>query len=169
MFTKEEEPIISGTKEEIEAFVDCDRCLIVDRRGTEEELIHDLNSFLPKGALTYDVAFPEDDTVEIRLFFQDRKDVITLPFQPQNNFRVLLRIWTLLQPEYDIKIFQCTAGSDTHGFLLRPKEWWTNYQATYPEQSAIVFKEISCLTHFWELDGPIQTKSIKSSPWWKIW
>ena len=79
-----------------------------------------------------------------------------MPFQPHNNFRVLLRLWRLLQPDYDIKLFRCTDGSDTHGFLLRPTEWWTAYRSTYPQQYERVFRDVSALNELWPLETPLR-------------
>jgi hypothetical protein len=169
MFTTEEQPLISGSREDVEEFVDCDRCMVVDWRGTEDETIDDAIRFLPDGALTYETTFPGTDVIAIHLRFRDREDSISLPFQPQNNFRVLLRVWRLLQPDYDIKLFRCTDGSDTHGFLLRPTAWWTEYRTIYPEQYRKIFRDVTDLTELWELDAPSNADVPKTKPWWRFW
>jgi len=151
MFKAEEQPLLTGNSDEISEFVDCDRCMVIDWRSTEEEAIDDVIRFLPEGALTYETAFPGNDTIAIQLRFRDRADSFSLPLQPQNNFRVLLRVWRLLQPDYDIQLFRCTEDSDTQGFLLRPNEWWTTYRAAYPEQYRKVFRDITALTELWDL------------------
>jgi hypothetical protein len=170
MFTAEEQPLITGSDDDVAEFVDCDRCMIVDWRGTEQETADDVIRFLPQGALTYEESFPDDDdTVAIRLRYRDREDSFSLPFQPQNNFRVLLRVWRLLQPDYDIKLFRCTDGSDTHGLLLRPTDWWTEYRSKHPEQYQKVFRDVSDLTKSWELDEPPKPDAPKTKPWWRFW
>jgi hypothetical protein len=152
MFTSEEQPLLTGADDDVSEFVNSDRCMVVDWRGTEDETIDDLIRFLPDGSLTYETTCPGNNTVAIRLRFRDREDSISLPFQPKNNFRVLLRVCHLLQPDYDIKLFRCTAGGDTHGFLLRPTEWWTAYRAAYPQQYQKVFQDVSDLKRLWGLD-----------------
>lgn len=154
MFTDEEEPLLTGDDDDIEAFVDCERCMIIDWRGTEEEAMDDVIRFLPDGALTYEATWPSEETIAIRLRFHDREDSFELPALPQNNFRVLLRVRRLIQPEYDIELFRCTADSDTNGFLLRPSAWWTAYRATYPNQHRKVFRDVSDLNALWELGEP---------------
>ena len=169
MFPTEEQPLLTGSDDDISEFVDCDRCMVVDWRGTEDEVIDDAIRFLPDGTLTYETTFPGTDTVAIRLRFRERGDSISLPFQPQNNFRVLLRVWCLLQPDYDIKLFRCTEDSDTHGFLLRPSEWWTAYRTAYPERYRKIFRDITDLNELWELDTPFKPDAPKTKPWWRFW
>ncbi len=163
MFTPEEQSLLTGSEDAISEFVDCDRCMVVDWRGTEEEAIDDAARFLPDGALTYKATYPGNDTIAICVRFRDREDSFSLPFQPQNNFRVLLRVWRLLQPDYDIKLFRCTDGDDTHGFLLRPAAWWAAYLAAYPQQYQKVFRDISDLNELWGLEVS------KTKPWWRFW
>ena len=160
MFTTEEQPLLTGGDDDITEFIDRDRCMVVDWRGSEDETIEDAIRFLPAGALTYEIAFPGADTMAIRLRFRDREDSISLSFQPQNNFRVLLRVRRLLQPEYDIKLFRCTGGSDTHGFLLRSTEWWTAYRAADSQQYQKVFQDVADLNELWKLEAP--SKPLKS-------
>jgi hypothetical protein len=168
-FTPEEQPLLTGSDNDIEEFVDCDRCMVIDWRGTEDETIDDAIRFLPQGALTYETTFPGPDTVAIRIRIREREDVISLPFRPQNNFRVLLRVWRLLQPDYDIKLFRCTDGSDTHAFLLRPAEWWRAYRAAYPQQYHKIFRDVSDLNELWDLEAPLKSDARKAGPWWKFW
>lgn len=169
MFTPEEQPLLTGSDDDISEFVDCDRCLVVDWRGTENEALDDAIRFLPGGALTYETTFSGTDTITIRLRFRDREETVTLPMQPQNNFRVLLHVWRLLQPDYDIKLFRCTDSSDTHGFLLRPGAWWTAFQRAYPEQYQRVFRDITDLNALWQLEAPSRPQAPQSKPWWRFW
>ena len=169
MFTQEEQPLLIGDPDSVEEFIDCDRCLIVDWRGTEEEVIDDASQFLPDGTLSYDVIDFDSDPTDLRIQFQGREDEISLPAQPQNNFRVLLRLAALLKPDYDIRLFQYTANSDTNGFLIRPTSWWSEYQAAHPKQYADLFQDIGELSRMWGLDKPPKSDSTPSKPWWKFW
>ena len=153
MFTPEEKPLLTGSDDEVSDFVDCERCMVVDWRGTEKEAIQDAARWLPPGALTYQVAYTNDGGVTVELRFRDRKDNITLPPQEQNNFRILLRVGRILQPEYVIKIFRCTEESDTTAFLLRPAAWWTAFQSQYPKRHDAIFSDLDALTEMWGLDG----------------
>ena len=169
MFTQEEQPLLTSEPDSIDEFVDCDRCLIVDWRGTEEEVIDDASQFLPDGSLTYDVIASDSDSKGLRIRFQDREDEISLPAQPQNNFRVLLRLAALLQPDYEIRLFRCTADSDTNGFLIRPASWWSEYRAAHSKQYADLFQDVGDLSRMWGLDKPPKSVSTSSKPWWKFW
>ena len=150
MFTEEEQPLLSGTFEEVEEFVDYPRCMIVERVGTETKVIDEAIRCLPNDSLTYELSFPETQTAQIRMKFQDREDVIRFEIYCGRGFDVLNRVRKLLQPDYDIKVFRCMDGFEigsvgnepaTRGCLLRPTEWWTDYQASYPEQYAKVFSD----------------------------
>jgi hypothetical protein len=153
MFTADETPLLTGSDDEVTEFVDCDRCTVVDWHGTEEETIDDAIRWLPPGLLTYQVDYVKDGSVTVELQFQDRKDRMIFPQQPQNNFRALLRVGRLIQPEYIIKIFRCTEDSDTHGFLLRPAAWWSVFCSQYPKRDKAIFSELEALTEMWGLDG----------------
>ncbi len=169
MFTTEEQPLLTGSDHDIEDFIDSDRCLVVDWRGTEDEVLDDLIRFLPAGIMTYEVTFPGTSTVAVRMRFLLREDFVSLPFRPQNNFRVLLRAWRLLQPDYDIKIFRCTDSSDTQGFLLRSSEWWSEYRAAYPAQYQRVFRDVVDLMQLWDLEASPTESAVETKPWWRFW
>ena len=169
MFTQEEQPLLSGDPDEVDDFVDCDRCLIVDWRGTEEEVIDDALRFLPAGSLSYARVDSADDGTTLRVRFQDREDEIRLPVQPQNNFRVLLRMADLLQPDYEIRLFRCTADSDTNGFLIRPSVWWDEYRSAHPKPYTDVFQDVGEIARMWGLDEKPKSGSASAKPWWKFW
>jgi len=169
MFTTEEEPLISGSSDDLEEFVDCDRCLIVDWRGSEEEVLDDARAFLPTDSLTYEQIETDSDTINYLIRFMGREDSISLPAQPQNNFRILQRLSALLQPDYEMRTFRCTEDSDTQGFLIRPKAWWDAYRSTHPKQYAEIFSDVSSLTNLWDLEGHSESNSTQTKPWWKFW
>jgi hypothetical protein len=153
MFTPEEQPLLIGTDDDVSEFIDSERCMVVDWRGTVEESIEDAARFLPPGSLTSRTAYAGDESITVELRFRDRKDTMTFPPQEQNNFRALLRVGHILNPEYMIKIFRCTKDSDTQGFLLRPAAWWTEFRSQYPERHDQIFSELSALKEMWGLDG----------------
>lgn len=169
MFTQEEQPLLNGDPASVDDFVDCDKCLIVDWQGTEEEVIDDASKFLPDGSLSYEIVESDGDSTNLRVRFHDREQEILLPLQPQNNFRVLLRLAELLQPDYDIRLFRCSADSDSNGFLIRPTSWWSEYRSAYPRQYADLFQDIGELSRMWGLDKPSKSDSRSLKPWWKFW
>jgi hypothetical protein len=153
MFTPEEQPLLTGSDDEVSEFVDCDRCMVVDWRGTIEETIDDAIRWLPPGLLTYQATYADDESVTVELRFRARSEKMTFPPQEQNNFRVLLRVGRMLQPDYQIRIFRCTEDSDTHGFLLRPAAWWAAFRSQHPKRYSEIFSELDALTEMWGLDG----------------
>lgn len=153
MFAQEEKPLLTGSDDEVSDFVDCDRCMVVDWRGTVEEAIGDAVRWLPPGLLTYHANYAKDGSVTVDLRFCDRRDCFTLPPQEQNNFRALLRVGQILQPEYQIRIFRITEDSDTQAFLLRPAAWWTAFRSQYPQRYSAIFSDLNALTELWGLDG----------------
>jgi len=168
MFTPEEEPLLHGSDEEIDDFVDAARCLVIDWRGSEDEAVEDVIRFLPEGALSFETDFPEEDKVEIRLNYLGREEIITLPLQPQNNFRVLLRVADLLEPVYGIHLFRCTDSGDTQAFLLRPQEWWQAFREKYPQRFSEIFRPLGDLNKMWDLEKTPAAEPAKRRPWWKL-
>lgn len=140
----EERPLFTGDPDNIDGFVDW--------RGTEEEVIDDANQFLPDGSLSCDVSDSNSDSTDRRIRFQGSEGEISLSAQPQNNFRVLLQLAALLQTAYEIRLFRCTADSDTNGFLIRPASWWSEYRASHTKQYADLFQDIGELSRLWDLD-----------------
>ena len=167
--------MLTGTDAAILAFIDADRCLVVDWRGVEEEITWGVQQWLPTDALSFQIA-PEDSTGDITITarFRNREDTFTLPPRPQNDFRVLLRVGQLLQPEYAIELFRCTEGDDTHGFLLRSATWWKSFQEEYLERYSTLFSDLETLTKLWELDRVPESPSaseakVPQKPWWRLW
>ncbi len=157
MVTSEEQPLLTGDPEGVEGFVDCDRCLLVDGRGSEEEVLDDASQFLPDGRLSYEISDADADSATLRIRFQDREDEISLPAQPRNTFRVLLRLATLLEPDHGMRLFRCTGDSDTNGFLIRPAAWWSTDRSAYSKQDAELFHDFGEVNRLWGLDKAPQS------------
>lgn len=159
MLTAEEQPLLDGNDEAVWSFIKSDHVIVIDWRGTEEETLDEIMRFLPAASMTYELAYPGDDSVTVQIRFQDRSACLTLPFQEHNNFRVLLQARQLLLPDFDILLFRWTDGNDTHSFLLRPAAWWEKFRTTYPQRYQKLFRDINCLRDIWQLDH-----STRSSP-----
>lgn len=153
MFTEEEQPLLTGTDEEIEEFVDAERCMVSDWRSSEEEVLFDIERFLPDGAFSYEVLSHEGEPTEVRVSFRGREHSMAFSEQPARNFRVLVWAIELLQPEYHTKLFRCTEDSDTPCFLLRPVAWWNAYRTAYPDKYQKIFREPADLVELFEMDN----------------
>ena len=153
MFTEEEQPLLTGSDEEIEAFVDADRCMVSDWRSSEDDILFDIARFLPEGAFSYEVLSGVGEPTEVRVSFRGSEHSMPLSEQPYQNFRVLLWAIELLQPEYDARLFRCTEDSDTPCFLLRPAAWWNAYRTAYLDKYQKIFREPTDLIELFEMDN----------------
>lgn len=173
LFSEEEEPLLTGTDTDILNFIDADRCLVIDWRESEEDTLWATGQWLPEKSFAFHVGSENSaGDALITMHFQGRESVFTLPPRPQNNFRTLLRAGHLLLPEYEIRLFRCTEGDDTPGFLLRSSAWWSVFRDSYPERYTAIFSPLETLTRLWELDAspkasPAPEKQKPKAPWWK--
>ena len=145
MFTPDEQPLLDGDEIDLQEFIENDRCLVADCdwRGTEEESVDHLADLLPPGTLTHETTENPDGTFSTHVRFKDREDTISLPARPLNNFRVLLRVWQLLRPDYDIRLLRCSEDSDTQAFVLRPESWWNDFRTAFPQRYEEIFRDMS--------------------------
>jgi hypothetical protein len=174
-FSSEEEPLLTGTDDAVSEFVDADRCIVIDWRDTEEDTVWNVQQWLPEGTFDFQVASEGNEgyTV-ITVRFRDREDTFTLLPRSQNNFRTLLWVEQILLPDYEIKLFRCTEGDDTHGFLLRSTEWWAAFRKEFPTRYTETFSDLETLNTLWKLDAlpkpsPAIASEPPSKPWWKWW
>lgn len=150
VFSEQDQPLLSATEEELEDFIDCYHCLVVDWRGSEEELLEDLGKFLPVGELDQTLDYPGEN-VQVRVKFRGKQDEMIYPFQPQNQFRVLLRVAKLISPDFEIWMFRSSMESDTQCFLIRTQAWWNAYREQYQHRFERLFAPVSELNRMWEL------------------
>lgn len=150
VFTEQDQPLLSGSDDELEDFIDCYRCLVVDWRGSEEELLEDLGKFLPEGELNHTLDYPGEN-VQVKVQFRGRQDQMIYPLQPQNQFRVLLRVATLISPDFEVWMFRSSMDSDTQCFLVRTEAWWAAYREQDQEQFERIFAPVSELNRMWKL------------------
>jgi hypothetical protein len=171
-FNPAERALLSGDPDAADEFLDAGHCLVVDWRGTAEELLDDLaRALAPQWALRSSVAETDAGGVRARVEFQGRVADIELPPAPMNVFRMLQRASALLAPEVELRLLRHTEGSDTHAFLLRPAAWWAAVRADHPERERQLFAGVEELTDLWDLDGvmPREAPAVRKRPWWRFW
>ena len=167
MFTAEEEPLLSGSDSDLQDFIDPERCMVVDWRSNEEEILEDAQRWLPPETLKY--GWLDEERYQLKLCFLGREIVVPLKHATGDNWRVLLRLTRILRPEYELLMFQCTDGSDTPCFLLRPREWWQAYCDHYPGRFDCTFTTMEERSHLWGLSRSEMADDNEKEPWWKVW
>jgi hypothetical protein len=133
MFTIEEKALISGSDSEVEEFVNCDHCMVIDWRSTVDEVLQDAPRWLPPESLRH--SWLDSKQTQLRLTFANREEIVTLRQKTNDNALVIYRIARLLRPDYELFVFTCTTpGTDTAAFLIRPAAWWTAYRTQFPDR-----------------------------------
>ena len=145
-----EQSILSGSEAEIESLMGGENSLGVDWQSEEDEVLAQLKRLVPGFGFE---SHCTDSHFEASLQFLGRTRKVTLSFQPQNCFRVVLSVADLLQPEYGIRIYEPTLQSDTHAFFVGSQEFWSRFDNEVAPEKKKLFAEIDNLNRMWSLFG----------------
>src|SRR5579871_2524810 len=101
MFTSEEQPLISGSAQDVAEFSDCDHCMVVDHRSTVEEVVDDAERWLPAELFRHERL----EERKLKLVFGNREEVVPLSGKRNDNWLVVYRLSHLLPPDYELFLF----------------------------------------------------------------
>ena len=135
------EPVLlSGDDDAIREFAwDTDRCIVVDHREEEGDLIESVIAAIPEAGL----AFDEDESGEdIVLSYKDQSEPVGLTMSPRDRYITIRAINRILAGDYEMRLFLVTADSDTHSFSIKPASWWREAERTHPIEIAKVFRKV---------------------------
>jgi hypothetical protein len=149
-FDQAESILLYGSPKELESWIDFERCMVVDHRSEEQEVVQDAARWLPERFLTSDWVSHNPHRFLLRV--GTRSTVMEIREQPGNCWRVLYQIALLLRPEYEIRAFSSTLGDDTQAFLLRPSHWWAALREQFPERYATIFEDLDGLLPLWGIE-----------------
>jgi hypothetical protein len=164
MFTAEEQPLIDGSDSDVEEFVDCDHCMVIDWRSTVDEVLEDVPRWLPAASLRYE--WLDSQHTQLKLIFAGREDGVTLRQERTDNWLIVYRISRLLRPDYELLLLVCTSVSDTAAFLIRSADWWAAYRTQYPERYRKHFGTLEQYAYLWSLPETEMPRS-EQKPWWE--
>jgi hypothetical protein len=135
------EPVLlSGDDGAIFEFAsDPDRCVVVDHREEEDELIGYVISAIPDAGF----AFTEDESgKDLVLSYKGLSMPVGLTLTPKDRYITIRAINRLPVGDYEMRLFRITYESDSHSFYVKPARWWVDAERTHPEEIARVFQEV---------------------------
>ncbi len=132
--------LFSGDDDAIfELASDPDRCIIVDHREDESDLLGYVIDAIPEAGL----AFSEDDSGEdLVLSYKGRSIPVGLTMTPQDRYITIRAINKVLAGDYEMRLFRLTYESDTHSFYIKPARWWREAEQAHREELSRVFRVV---------------------------
>ena len=119
---------------------DVDKCLIVDWREEEQDMLEQLLEIFPQAGLSW-----EDDEEEEDLYvtFGGARSKVGLTMSPKDRYILLRRLNVIMAGKYELRAFRCTLYSDTHCFYPQSVAWWSRMEAMFPARVAEIFARIT--------------------------
>lgn len=142
--TENEQHLVSDDGNAVFDFADSEECIIVDHRAEEETIFSEVAARLPEGYFQYEYDGE-------RIFSVSCSGVtgnLELECSPRDRYRALRFINAMIRPDYEMKIMRCRFGDDTHSFLLRNNDWWSEFAEAYPDRMQELFVDIDETTDF---------------------
>ena len=138
---KYDKVLLNGTIEQLNEYIgQSGKCLVVDWRGYEQDLIDNLAELLPKAGLAWEWVDEEDD---IYVTYRSLRHKIGLTLSPRDRCITLRRLNEILAGDYEVQVFRHTLGDDTHCFYAKRCEWWSAMQRLFPAEIERVFARIT--------------------------
>jgi hypothetical protein len=145
--TEADRPLIDGSDDDIDAFLDA-QAVIVDWRGEFDEIVAAFAAALPPDYLAMEVA--EDEEVMV----SSPHAVATVPLdgEPPWGLDLAAAIAVILPPDFEAHAFRHTLESDTHCYLVRPRAWWDAFRAKHAKRFREIFAEPEELPERFEVE-----------------
>ncbi|QUL54952.1 hypothetical protein KDC22_32760 [Paenibacillus tritici] len=116
----------------------------IDWREEDEEIVRLFGKQLPDE--TVEVT-PTDKGLDVT--YNGQMHSIALTFTGNDRYITIRGFQELIRDKYEIRLFEASYLSDTHEFLILPKQKWEELDARYPARSREIFRVIDD-----ELDFP---------------
>jgi hypothetical protein len=140
MAVKIDPVLLSGDDEAIQEFAsDTDKCVVVDWREDEGDLIDYVIDLIPEAGLSFD----EDESGEdLVLSYKGRTLPVGLTRTPRDRYITIRALNKILSGDYEMRLFRVTFESDTHSFYLKRCGWWLSAEQAHPQEIARVFRVV---------------------------
>jgi hypothetical protein len=110
-------------------WVNSTNCLVVDWQDDVDVAPEFAKHLIPDGAFDYDY-----DSRVMKMRFNGKHQQFTLREDGNDGFRSVVLLNSVLTPEYELRWFSISKGSDTPVFLIRPQEWWKEFSLNYTKE-----------------------------------
>ena len=132
--------LLSGDDDAIHEFAsDTDRCVVVDWREEEGDLIGYVAAVIPEAGLSFEEDESGDDLV---LSYKGKSAPVGLTMSPRDRYITIRAINRLLADDYEMRLFNVSYMSDTHSFYVKPVSWWREAQELHAAEIARVFRVV---------------------------
>ncbi|MFF2089857.1 hypothetical protein [Paenibacillus sp. NPDC058174] len=115
----------------------------VDWRDYDEDIVSQFGRVIPQEV---DVENTEEG---LNVSYNGENFVIKLSFSPKDRYITVRGFQSIVRERYELRLFESTFMSDTHVFMILPKETWADLDQRFPEKVWKVFRKIDD-----ELDFP---------------
>ncbi|MDF2714273.1 MAG: hypothetical protein K0R28_1198 [Paenibacillus sp.] len=109
----------------------------VDWREYDEEIVRLFGERLP------------DETIEVEntddgllVTYNGTPFPVRLSFSGKDRYITIRGFNEIIKPKYEIRLFEGSYMSDTHDFLVLPKECWEELEKRYPSKLANTFRVV---------------------------
>ncbi|MDM5248858.1 MULTISPECIES: hypothetical protein [unclassified Lysinibacillus] len=97
----------------------------IDWREDNADIVHYSEKRLNTGKLTYEYVVDNERGVEFYIIYGDKKSLVVMDADDSCD-PTIIALNEILQPDYEIRMWMESRGSDTLGFVfLTPAEWST--------------------------------------------
>jgi hypothetical protein len=133
--------LLTGTVEELNDYIEqSGKCLVMDWRSYEGDLLDALAELIPQADLSYQWTAAKDD---LYIVYRGRRHKVGLTFSGRDRYITLRRLNEILAGEYELRVFRHTLGDDTHCFYPKPCSWWAEMERAFPAAIERVFARIT--------------------------
>lgn len=139
---KVDDVLMSGDDEALMEYAyDTDKCVVVDWREDDEEIVTSVAEFVRKGELSAEMT--DDEPPSLIVTYKGEETVIELTESPADRYVVLRGLNAVLEGDYELRVFNVTLDTDTHAFLVKPVAWWQAMDDRYPDRMEEVFSHLT--------------------------
>lgn len=135
--------LFEGDEQQLQQFVFANS-VIVDWGEEDEEIVRLFGKQLPDE--TVEVT-PTDKGLDVT--YNGQMHSIALTFSGDDRYITIRGFQELIRDKYEIRLFEASYFSDTHEFLILPKQKWKELDDRYPVRVREIFRIIDD-----ELDFP---------------
>ncbi len=136
--------LIHGTNEQFVAY-DGEGVIDVDWREEDDAIIEYVSAQIPEAGLAYEWA---DNDTELVAVYKGNKTRLGLTQSLRDRSIVIRGLNRVLQDDYELRVFTHSFQSDTLTLYVKPRQWWAEMDALFPERLGTVFSKITAQTEW---------------------
>ncbi|MCI0705778.1 MAG: hypothetical protein L0241_32355 [Planctomycetia bacterium] len=116
------------------------KCIVVDWRGYEEEIINEVMRLLPRVPLSWKWNKEQDDLI---ITYGKKKYKGWHTMSVHDRYITIRKLNEILTGKYEIRGFCHTLEDDTHCFYVKSCRWWKAMEEHFPTDIERVFAKIT--------------------------